>query len=504
MFADPEVEAMCRSLKIKDNHAAGLQVAQSQSGLAGIALELIKNAGTEQDKSRIATGSLKYLRDQKVPGPWAFGLELCGGVRYDGQKLAIAQRVLAAQASEPIAGLGMAAARTLDPSYSSPDILQVYQRTIQALDTPSARQGVLIASKTRYDVQKQAIYQAFLSEQEPSTPRELTDLSLRASSKLDASYSGPDQMAIQRTLVDQFAQDPEMGNALRLARDLAGVVRYDVQKSAFFKIALESSQTADEPRALLQQGLTMLQAMDASYSAPDRLKGCQLLLDRLERYPETAALAGLARLMMHEVRYDVQKQSILDSVFQAVLDGQGSHLSVADKALATLDMSYSAPDFLKVAVAVLKQSDNADANLVLEAMGAVRYDNQRLGMARVVFRHLLAPEPPPFSKLARELLDSFDMSYSGQDVVKAGNILGRRYSHPRARTVLDAAQTGQAMKDAFRSIEQIDDDLTEIKNMARTLKGEGPSSTVVEKKGAVLIGGVRLRVRQEDCETAPA
>lgn len=502
-FSDPQVEQMCRSLRIQDQRAAGLQVAQSQLGLAGIALELVKTGRNDSEKARIAQGSLEYLRDQKVPGPWELGLSLTREVRYDAQRVAVAQTVLAARASEPIAGLGLAAARSLDSSYSAPEVLKIQHRTLQALETPSSRQALLLASKVRYDAQKQILYQTFLEKPEARSPVELKELSLQAAGRLDSSYSAPDIQKIQRTLIDQLADDPAMGNAMRLSRDLAGKVRYDAQKTEFYKIALRDCQTPDQPQAVLRQGLAMLGAMDSSYSAPDRLQGSLLLMNRLEGYPETANLAGLARLMVGQVRYDTQKQSLLDAVFQAVLNGQGDSLKVADQALASLDMSYSAPDFLKVAVAVLEQSDNADANLVLEAMKSVRYDTQRLGMAKVIFRHLLAPEPAPFSRLGDELLGSFDMSYSGPDVLKAGQVLGRRYSNPKARALLDGATSGQAMKEAFQAIAHIDDDISELKNMARAVKGEGPPAAIVEKQGAVLVGGVRLRVRKDDCETMP-
>ncbi len=508
-FADPAVEDLCQTLRPALKYrgdedlmkaGASLQVAQTQLGLAGVALQLIQSGRNDEEKASLAVAAV-----QALPGPQhELGAEMCRGVRYPLQKLALAQLALGSTATEAVglAGLGLAATRALDASYSGPDINKVAETTLRRLDTPSARLGLQLGSKVRYEVQKTEIYQTFLAQ--PEAP-DLIALAMQAAKKLDVSYSGPDLVKMETFLVNEFSHVPALG----LARDVAKAMRYDAQTTHVLETGLRATAVPDEPRALLEVGVKMVRGLDSSYSGPDQVKGSLVLMERLKKYPETAAMADLATLMMGAVRYDVQKLSLANTVFDAVLAGDSSQLGVAEKALGTLDLSYGSTDFSKVAVAVLERSDNADATLVLKAMKSVRYDAQRIAMAKVIFRHLVSPDPPPYSKLARELMESFDLSYGAPDAVKAGTILSGRYSNPRARAALDGAlgrqydsERATALVNAFREIESIDDDVTEIKNMAKAISGQAPTSTVVEQQGAVLVGGVRLRTRKNDIESS--
>lgn len=508
VFADARVESMARSMDPADGFLRKAAALPALSPAAA-ARELVAAEPNDDRKARLAQNSLEWLKANQEPGPWAFGQSLMTGARYSTHKAMIAQLTLASQAAEAtgLAGLGLSAMRALDRTYYAQDAAAVGAAALEQLDTPSARLALKLGQAVRYDIHKASIYEAFLAAPESSDPAELASLGYRAAQGLDSNYYAQDRAALERVLIGEVGRDLP---ALGMAADLAGTVRYDVHKVAIYEKALANPSVPNEPLALLRVGKEMVRSLDTNYYAQDRAAASMALLDKLKGYPETEALADLARMMAGAVRYDVHRVSLADTVFDALSSGQSSELGVAREALGKLDANYYSEDISKVAMAVLQRSDNADARLVLEAMKAVRYDVHRVALSRVVFDHLLAPEPPPFSQLAGRLVGCLDPNYYAQDAVAVGRVLSGRYSNPRARTLLDAAlsqqydsQKAAALKEAFAAIQGIDDDIAEIKNMAKAVSGQGPTSTIVEKKGAVLVGGVRLRVRKEDCESAP-
>ncbi|GMU55311.1 MAG: hypothetical protein AMXMBFR33_44570 [Candidatus Xenobia bacterium] len=520
VFSDPTVEALCDdlagALKFAGKEAlmrrgASLQVAGSQLGLAGVALELVNTGRNDEEKLSLAQRSLQHLQAHQVPGPWSFGSELLEAPRYANQRVAIAQLVLASTATEAagLAGLGLAATRALNSDYAAADVCQVGEKALRRLDTPAARLALKLGQSVRYDNQRIPIYQTFLEQFDKTSAPELVAPGLQAASQLSSTYAAQDRAALGRTLLEHLVGDPSVAPMLSLGLEMGRAVRYDNQRLAIYETAMSSCQTKD-PVGLARQGQAMLAQLSPTYAAQDRAAASIVLLERLKQFPETESMADLALLMQGEVRYDNQKLALADEVLEAISQGQTSELSVARQAMSTISSTYAAQDLNRVAMAVLERTDNADADIVLQAMRAVRYDNQRVEMARVVFSHLLAPEPPPFSQLAAELLGSLSTAHAAQDIVAAGRVLSGRYSNPRARALLDEAlskqydhQKAEALKEAFRGIQAIDDDVTEIKKMAKAVTGQDQATTIAETQGAVLVGGVRLRVRKVDCETAP-
>ncbi|MCE7869260.1 hypothetical protein DYH09_02660 [bacterium CPR1] len=521
VFPDPRVEALCRDLSgalsspsksLLMQRGASLQVARSQSGLAAVALELLDVGRNDEEKLELARRSLQHLQVHQVPGPWSFGRELLKGPRYASQKVAIAQLVLASTATEAagLAGLGLAATRALDSTYHAADVCTLGEKSLRRLDTPAARLALKLGQSVRYDTQKIPIYETFLEQFDKTLAPELVAAGLQAASQLSSTYAAQDRAAVGRTLLEHLAGDPSVAPMLSLGLEMGRAVRYDNQRLGIYETALSSCQTKD-PVGLARQGQAMLAQLSPTYAAQDRAAASTVLLQRLKKLPETESLADLALLMLAEVRYDSQKVALADEVLAAISQGQTSELSVARQAMSTISSTYAAQDLNRVAMAVLERTDNPDAKIVLAAMRAVRYDNQRVEMAKVVFNHLLASEPPPFSQLAAELLGSLSTTYAAQDIVAAGRVLSGRYSNPRARALLDGAlskqydhQKAEALKEAFRGIQEIDDDVTEIKKMAKAVTGQDQTTTIAETQGAVLVGGVRLRVRKVDCETAAA
>ncbi len=504
VFADPAVESLCRDVGASaavQRSCAGLTVAQSQSGLAGIALELVRRGANDDERSHLAGGALKALEARGVPGPWAFGRQLCQVAPYASQRVAIGQQVLASDAAATgLAGLGLACTRAIDSRYHSDVVAGVGAAALGQLDTPAARLALKLGSAASYDSQRALIYQAFLASPEGT----LSTLALQSCQSVDARYHSESRANLGRTALANV--DVPLGS---LALAMGQAVRYDSQRFPMYEVALAHPELPAGPQGVLQQGVAMLSGIDTRYHSDGRARASEVLLARLKTYPETETLADLALLMMGHVSYDSQRVQLADTVFQAMQAPQSSELGVAQAALATINERYHSGDASAVAMAVLQRTNSGDANLVLEAMKAVSYDSQRVAMSKVLFSHLLAPEPPPFSHLARELLGSLDARYHSDDVVAVGKILGSRYSNPRARALLDealsrqyASQQAAGLKEAFQGIQGIDDDVTEIKKMARAITGDGPQAAIVEKKGAVLVGGVRLRVRRDDCESA--
>ncbi len=517
-FSDPQVEALCHdlagALKFAGKDAlmqrgASLQVAQTQLGLAGVALELVSTGRNDEEKLSLARRSLQHLQAHQVPGPWSFGSELVETPRYPNQRVAIAQLVLASTATEAagLAGLGLAATRAMNSTYHAADICAVGEKALRRLNTPAAQLALKLGQSVRYDNQRVSIYQTFLEQSDRASAPELVAAGLQAAGEVSSTYAAQDRAALGRTLLQHLAGDPSVAPMLSLGLEMGRVVRYDNQRLAIYETAMSACQTSD-PVGLARQGQAMLGQLSPTYAAQDRAAASIVLLERLKQLPETESLADLALLMLGEVRYDNQKVALADEVLEAISQGQTSELSVARQAMSTISSTYAAQDLNRVAMAVLERTDNADAKLVLQTMRAVRYDNQRVEMAKVVFNHLLEPEPPPFSQLAAELLGSLSTTYAAQDIVAAGRVLSGRYSNPRARALLDEAlskqydhQKAQALQEAFRGIQAIDDDVTEIKKMAKAVTGQDQTTTIAETQGAVLVGGVRLRVRKVDCET---
>lgn len=518
VFSDPQVEALCRDLagglglagkNALMQRGASLQVAQSQLGLAGVALELVNTGRNDDEKLSLARRSLQHLQAHQVPGPWSFGSELIEGPRYASQRVAIAQLVLASTATEAagLAGLGLSAMRAMNSTYHAADICAVGEKALRRLNTPAAQLALKLGQSVRYDNQRLSIYQTFLEQCDRTSAPDLVRAGLQAASQLSSTYASQDRAALGRTLLQHLATDSSVAPMLSLGLEMGQVVRYDNQRLAIYETAMGACETRD-PAGLARQGQAMLGQLSPTYASQDRAAASIVLLQRLRQFPETESLADLALLMLGEVRYDTQKVALADAVLEAISQGQTSELTVARQAMSTISSTYAAQDLNRVAMAVLERTDNADAKLVLQAMRSVRYDNQRVEMAKVLFSHLLAPEPPPFSQLAAELLGSLSTTYAAQDIVAAGRVLSGRYSNPKARALLDEAlskqsdhQKAQALKEAFRGIQAIDDDVTEIKKMAKAVAGQDQATTIAETRGAVLVGGVRLRVRKVDCET---
>lgn len=578
VYADAQVESLCRAVKVQASAStAAMQVAQAPLGLPGIALELVKQGTNDKEKSRVALAALQHLQAEQVPGPWAFGQNLLESVPQPHHRAAVAQIILASNASEAagLAGLGLACAQALDGTFDAGPVSGIGQRALAQLDTPAARLGLELSRAVKHDYQRVAIHEVFLRNIESP---DLPALGLAAANTLDKSYSTAERAAVGRVLIEKLAADPvrslarelqgavahdyqrlpiqelvltnldkssrvelaalglqaattldlsystkeraavgrlmvdRLGDTpiLALTRQMADAVHHDYQRIPLYERALANPESSTS-RDLAEHGQAMLATLDPSYSTKERAAASRVLLERLKSFPETGTIAELGLLMVGEVSHDYQRVGIADSVMKSIVGGQSSELSVAEQAMGTLDATYSAQDLSRVAMAVLQRTGNADADLVLEAMRAVKHDYQRCAMASVIFEHLLAPDPPPFSQLARGLMGAFDLNYSAADAVSVGRVLSRRYSDPRARGHLDAAlsqphdyQRAAALREAFGAIQGIDDDIAQIKNMANAITGQAPTSTVVEQEGAVLVGGVRLRVRPRDVESQPA
>lgn len=106
------------------------------------------------------------------------------------------------------------------------------------------------------------------------------------------------------------------------------------------------------------------------------------------------------------------------------------------------------------------------------------------------------------------MLEAIPVQNYAEEGVAAGKAMARvlagRYSG--ARDQLDRAmQTGssphqqvKALREAFASIQGADDDTAHVRKLAEAVTGKAEPVAIVQKEDAIIVGGVRVKVRASD------
>lgn len=509
-FADPTVESLCRALtRQADDHlaarlegrAAAMQVAQSQSGLAGIALELCREARHEDDRASLGEAALTHLKKHGPPGPWAEGLKLASTSSYAKVRWTACEQALAAAPGVPLAALGLSIATALPVSNWKEERVEVARKTLELLkDDPNARLALAAAGTSSYALPRGAIMETFLAE--PSG--DPVALALKALDQIPTN-----NYAEERALAgEEFARSLQAGRpALAMGLAAAGTSGYALPRRILVEAALENA-SVEKPQELAGLALAMVRAVPASNYGEEAAAAGQSLLKSLKAHPETKELAELALAMISTSSYQLPQRMIADKVLETAARG-GTPVEAARLAVQAIPTSNYGEEAAAAALAALKRL-RADpvADMAVRAMETSSYQLPQRMIAGVALEVMSSPDSPPLAQVALRMLEAIPTSNYSEEAAEAGRamakVLAGRYSGARDR--LDRAmQAGDssrervaALREAFASIQGADDDAAHIRKLAEAVTGKAEPVAIVQKEDAIIVGGVRVKVRASD------
>lgn len=510
-FADPAVESLCRALTRKvDDHlaarlesrAAAMQVAQSQSGLAGIALELCREARHDDDRATLGETALSYLSKQGESGPWATGLSLAATSSYARVRWTACEQTLAAP-TLPLAGLGLSIAGALPLANWSEERTEVGRKTLELLKSDpaagaNARLALAAAGTSSYPLPQQLIMETFLAD----PTGDPVALSLRALDQIPLSNYGEERALAGEELARRLQADRP---ALQLGLAAAGTSDYALPRRILVEAALENAQI-EKPRELAGLALAMVRAVPAQNYREEAAAAGQSLLKSLKAYPETRELSELGLTMLKTVSYPLPQRLVADKVLETAARG-GTPAEAARLALEAIPAQNYDEEAAALAALKLLRSDRV-ADMAVRAMETSCYPVPQRAIARVALEAMSHPEPQPLAGVALRMLEAIPTRTYAVEGAAAGKAMARvlagRYSG--ARDQLDRAmQSGDspreqvnALRQAFASILGDDDDAAHVRKLAEAVTGQAESVAIVHKEDAIIVGGVRVKVRASD------
>lgn len=505
-YADPEVQDLTEAMASKLNptpadrlrrQAVGLTVAQSQTGLAGVALHLAESLSEQEQKAAVGEAALKHLARKDPAGPWSYGLKLAGVSSYATPRWAACQQTLAWQAAGDLSGLGLQVMQAISKSNYAADRVAVGKMALGEVNTDNARLALRGGSTTDYSVPQNAIYETFLAT--PSgDPCKVTLQALEAIPT--ANYSDDRAKAGLQMAATLAEGRPALAMAVAAAKTSA----YALPRRILVEAALENSEL-QKPQELAQLGLAMVRAIPAANYGEQAAAAADSVLKSLSVYPELEPITGLARSMMSTSDYQTPRRAIADKMLDAAALGHTPAQAAQAAFLAIPTANYGAQAAAAAQTALKALKGDPVADMALAAMATSAYQAPRLAIARVAFEAMNAKEPLTLAQTALQMLEAIPAASYPLEAVAAGtslaSSLGQRYSGARGR--LDQASAGgessreklRRLRDAFASIQASDDDRAAILKMAEAVQGKAPPVTIEQREDAIIVGGIRVKKR---------
>ncbi|MEW6281591.1 MAG: hypothetical protein AB1758_23475 [Candidatus Eremiobacterota bacterium] len=499
-WADPAVQELAEKMarKVDDGTAEkvrrlamGTSVAGSQTGLAGIALELARCGYDDDDRAALGEAALRHLGTPAA----RFGLALAGTSGYGAVRWAACQEALAKSAvtGTGLAGLGLSVMLGLGHSYAE-ERAEVGREALKQLGTPGARLALQAGGTSGYAAPRTALYETFLASPEGDP----IPTALQALDRFPKGYE-EERTAAAREVVARMAQGRPALNMALQASETSG---YPAPQGVLLEAGLQNAEVR-EPKQLAQLGLAMVRAVPRGYEE-EAAAAASSVMRTLERLPELAEVTGMARAMMNSSGYQAVQNAIADRMLEGA--ALGTPLAQATyEAYQAVPRGYEeeAAAAAREALARL-QKDDPVAQMGLQAMTTSGYHAAQNAVARATFEALAAPERRPLAQVALAILEAFPSGYQ-EEAVSAGralaSFLGTHYSAARDR--LDRASMRgdgsneqlQMLREAIRSLKDEDDDRASILKMAEALQGKAEKVAIVQQEDAVIVGGIRVKRR---------
>ncbi len=504
-FADPAVEKLTTAMTrgVYDSlaqrvrkQAAGLQVAQSQSGLAGIALQLASVPSDASDRAILGEAALQHLGNDPQ---WKFGLGLASTSGYAVPRWAACQQTLAYQGD--LAGLGLKVVQAIPASNYAAERAATGRKALELLGTPNARLAVKAGTSSGYAIPQNAIYETFLANPEG----EPCALALQALDKIPTgNYAAERAEAGQQFVLGLKEGRP----ALEMALAASQTSGYSVPRRILLEAGLENSELK-APADLARLGLAMVKAIPSSNYGAEAAAAAGSVMKSLTAYPELAPYTGLARAMMDSSGYSVPQSAIADRMLEGAALGTPP-VEAARQAFEAIPAGNYAAEKSEAAMAAMKAlAGDPIADMAFSAMQSSGYSVPRSAIARVAFEAMTAAEKPPLAVLALKMVDAIPTSNYRSEALSAGKSLAA-YLAPRysaARDTLDRARSAgdlNALREALGSVKASDDDRAAIVKMAESITGKAETVSIVQKEDAIIVGGIRVKRRPSDATEARA
>lgn len=505
-YADPAVEklagAMTRGVHSSlaqrvARQAVGMQVAQSQSGLAGIALQLASLGSDPGDRAGMGEAALKHLAREAPDPRWSFGLGLAGASSYALPRWIACQETLAWQGD--LAALGLKVAQAIPKSNYAQERADTGRKALEQLGTLNARLALKAAGTSSYAVPRTALCETFLANPQGDP----CQLALQALEQIPTSNYSQERADAGMELVRGLKEGrPALGMALAASQ----TSNYSLPRRILLEAALENAELR-QPTDLARLGLAMVRAVPVSNYAQEASDAAGSVMKSLSAYPELAPITNLAEAMMSSSSYSAPRRAIADKMLEAAALGTPP-AEAARQAFEAIPTSNYAQEAADAAMAAMKKlAGDPIADMALSAMKSSSYNLPRRAIARVAFQAMTAEQKPTLAELALAMVEAIPTSNYRQEALDAGKAVASflipRYSGARDR--LDRARTAgdlATLKEALGSVKGSDDDRASLVRMAEAVTGKAETVTIVQKEDAIIVGGIRVKRRPADAVEA--
>lgn len=505
-YADPAVEKLVGAMTGKlhssvaarvSRQAVAMQVAQSQTGLAGIALQLASVASETSDRATMGEAALRHLSKEAPDPRWSFGLGLAGASSYAVPRWIACQQTLACQGD--LAALGLKVAQAIPNSNYSKERADTGRKALEQLGTPAARLFLKAAATSTYAVPRCALYETFLAQPEGDP----CQVAMQALEQIPTQNYSKERAEAGRELVRGLQEGRP---ALAMALAASQTSTYSLPQRILLEAALENSEL-QKPAELARLGLAMVRAIPSSNYSKEASDAAGSVVKSLSSYPELSPITGLASAMMNSSTYSLPRNAIADKMLEAAALGTppAEAARQAFEAIPTSNYSKEAGD---AALAAMKKlAGDPIADMALAAMKSSSYNLPQRAIAQVAFAAMTAEQKPTLAQLGLQMVEAIPSSNYRREALDAGKAVATfllpRYSGARDR--LDRArQAGDlaVLKDALASVKDSDDDRASIVKLAEAVTGKAETVTIVQKEDAIIVGGIRVKRRPADAAEA--